>query len=141
MSRATRVIVVTLGLAAAGIIVGAACGVAIVAGVLFFRGGLAGLVSADNAGVLLAAAEFGSVVGAIGAPALAWGLLRYVPLGRAILWTALGTLTGALVGELISPFSPFVRGIPAMILGGLIGFAVAGVVLRIRARRPGEPIR
>jgi hypothetical protein len=65
---------------------------------------------------------FGAAVGAVGAPAMTWLLLRHVPLNRAILLCALGTVGGALIGMAAS-------GRP--VIGGCTGFVLAAVVMRI----------
>jgi hypothetical protein len=93
------------------------------------------LTSREFLSILGLGAMAGAGAGIVGAPALAWGLLRRVPLGRAILVTGLGTIVGAVVGELLNPFNPYALTIPGVIAGGLAGFLTAGVALRLITRR------
>ena len=136
MSRLGRILAVTAGLSAAGIVVGALCGAAVVAMVLVVRDGPRSLFDPELDGIFGLAAALGAVVGVIAAPALAWGLLRRVPLGRAVAWTALGTVTGATLGELALPVNPYVMLVPGVLVGALLGFVASGVALRVRAARP-----
>ncbi|MDQ6830025.1 MAG: hypothetical protein M3081_14305 [Gemmatimonadota bacterium] len=123
MARAGRVVIVTAGLVATGGVVGAIC--AIVALAIGFA------VINSGAGGDLAVFEFvgaiGAFVGTIMAPLLAWGLLRYVPIGRAIAQCALGTMIGGFTAFALhvhdTVFGPT--------LGALSGFIVAAVRLRI----------
>jgi len=85
-----------------------------------------------DAGVLLVPALFGAALGAVAAPALAWGLLRHVALGRALAHTALGTLLGGGLGWALAR-NPWLPGLRAVIVGGLVGFVLAGVRLRFTA--------
>jgi len=71
----------------------------------------------------------------VGAPLLGWALLRCVPLGRAILVTAIGTFIGAIVGEFLNPFNPYAHTIPGVIGGALLGFVISGGGLRIATAR------
>ena len=133
--RASRIALVTAGLSVTGGIVGAVCGavtVAIIAGV---EGGIGELTS--NFGIRLVglAAGAGAVAGMIGAPALAWGVLRRVPIGRAVLVTAMGTVIGAVLGEFFNPLNVHAGSVPGVIMGAFGGFLVAGVLLRIATHR------
>jgi hypothetical protein len=87
-----------------------------------------GLLAAVGAG-------FGALVGSVAGPAVAWGLLRRVPLGKAVLWSAAGTVAGALVGDLVAPLNPYTWGMPGVIAGGILGFLVASTALRLHALR------
>ena len=58
---------------------------------------------------------------------LGWALLRCVPLGRAIVVTAIGTFIGAVVGEFLNPFNPYAHTIPGVIGGALLGFVISRV--------------
>jgi hypothetical protein len=69
---------------------------------------------------------FGAFVGGIGAPILAWAFMRTVPLGRAIGWSAVATVAGALGGLL--------AGHPA--LGGCLGFGLGAIALWATHRSP-----
>jgi hypothetical protein len=123
--RVGRIIGVTLGLAATGAVAGALLGMLVLTLVAFVSLGLdiGELRRPYVPSMLLAAAAAGSAVGAVLAPAAAWALLRYVPLGRAIGQTALGAVLGATIGLLI--------GAEAAIYGTLIGFCAAAVRLRL----------
>lgn len=69
---------------------------------------------------------FGALVGGVGAPLLGWLFLRTVPLGRAIGWSAIATLTGASIGTLV--------GYP--VLGGCLGFGLGALILWATHRVP-----
>ena len=70
------------------------------------------------------AAEF-AVVGALGTPALAWLLLRRVPLWRAIAEPALGCVLGTLIALAAIPLvHPALILQPLCILAGIIAAAV-----------------
>ena len=131
-SRILRVTALLVGL---GALLGAACGAAILGGLLVFRDGPSVLLDRATWSFLILPTAFGTVTGALLGPATAWILLRHVPLGRAIGWTASGTIVGAIIGELTFPFNPYVRGIPALILGGVAGFVLSGIAVRIRTPR------
>lgn len=73
----------------------------------------------------------GTPLGAIGGPTLGWLLLRRVPLGRAIVATALGTVIGSLVGAAtwrIARIGGDVGGL-FLIAGAVAGFVVTAVGL------------
>jgi hypothetical protein len=110
----------------------------VIAGV---EGGVVSLVSSDVIRLVGLAAGAGAAAGMIAAPLLGWGLLRRVPLGRAILVTAMGTVVGAIGGELLNPLNPYAHTVPGVIGGALVGFLVAGAGLRIATRRaPSSPV-
>jgi hypothetical protein len=71
----------------------------------------------------------------IGAPVLSWAVLRRVPLGRAAVFTTIGTLAGAVGGELVQPFNPYARTVPGVLVGALIGFIGGGILVRLRTHR------
>jgi hypothetical protein len=79
---------------------------------------------------LMFGGTFGAAVGAVGAPLLAWVAFPHVPLGRAILATGLATVAGAAAGLMLGG---------APVLGGCLGFLVAGVALRFHPRPVGGP--
>jgi hypothetical protein len=66
-------------------------------------------------------------------PAAGWLLMRRVPLGRAMLWTTVGTISGGLVGW----FTPFwVDELYRTLVCGFLGFIIAVITLRrLGARR------
>jgi hypothetical protein len=83
----------------------------------------------DSVMITLAGAGFGAVIG----PLVGFGLLRDVPLGRALLGTGVGTLLG--IGAVFA-FQP--RSGAGVALLPLLGMLVAAVLLRIVARRRGS---
>ena len=109
-----RVLVVLIGLVAVGIIAGASCAVALVTL-------LGALDLAGPAGFV------GGILGAFLAPIAGFSLLRRVALGRAILWTSIGTVLGGVIGLGL----PSVLGLGRVpgdelgVLGPFIGFGVA----------------
>jgi hypothetical protein len=118
-----RYLLVTLGLAGVGAVIGS-----LAAMVAFFLGELVsgGVdlgIGANGYGFV---ALVGAVVGAVAAPLFGWFVLRYVPLGRAMLWTAIGTVVGGAVGW---------RAGVHPIATGLAGFAVASLLARFYSRR------
>jgi hypothetical protein len=118
-----RILAVTAGLAATGAIVGTVLGAsALTAWILIRSGDLRGA-----GGIIGIAALTGAAIGAVIAPIFAWTLLRTVPLGRAILGTAIGTLLGVAVGPLIHASGLFA--------GPIAGFILAAVGLRLTATR------
>jgi hypothetical protein len=127
-----RIVAITAGLVAAGAIVGSLCGAAAGAVVMVADSGLRALLSANALTFLSYPALFGAASGAVGLPVAAWGLLRNVPLGRALLITAIGTVGGAVVGQVLEPFNPYSRNIPGVIAGGFVGFLFAAAALRFR---------
>jgi hypothetical protein len=131
--RPARIALVTAGLSAAGAIVGGLCSTIAVALIAAIEGGLGTLASREVASLLGIAATFGAVAGMVGAPVLSWTLLRRVPLGRAILFTAIGTIVGALGGELAHPLNPYAHALPGVLVGALLGFIGAGILARLRA--------
>jgi hypothetical protein len=121
-----RILTVTLGLVATGSAIGAVLG----ALSLWMATAILGVgPNFSNAELLEAGAKAGSLTGAILAPISAWSLMRFVPLWRAIGQPALGTTLGALAGAMAA--SVLSSGLAWPILGGLTGFLVAAVRLRI----------
>jgi hypothetical protein len=131
--RPTRIALVTAGLGVAGGVVGSICSAAAVTLIAGIEGGVGLLASREFAGLFGVAAAFGAFAGMIGAPVLSWALLRRVPLGRAALFTAIGTVVGAVGGELARPLNPYGRTVPGVLVGALLGFIGAGVLARLRA--------
>ena len=130
--RHARIAVVTAGLSLAGGVVGGICSAAAVTLIGGIESGVGALVSQELASLVGIAAGFGAVAGMIGAPVLSWAVLRRVPLGRAALFTAIGTVAGAVSGELAQPLNPYATTIPGVLIGALCGFIGAGVLARIR---------
>lgn len=131
----SRIFSITALLVGLGALLGALCGTVIVVALLTMREGPSVILDGATWSFLVLPAQFGAATGAITGPLFAWALLRHVPLGRAIRWTALGTIAGAVIGELTLPFNPYVRDVPALILGGLAGFVIAGTAVRLRTPR------
>lgn len=117
----------TLALGALGALVGLAVGTAL----LLRWTGSRPVTLPDLSIAMRHGGAVGAIMGAITAPVMAWGVMRPVPLGRAIGWSAVGTVLGALV--------PFVD----PMLGGLLGFLGGSLAARLRtdqlARRAAAP--
>ena len=120
-----RALLVTMGLVAAGGLVGAACGALAFAIVLGVVGGPL------EPGLLAIGGAFGAVTGTIVAPLVSWLLLRHVPLGRAIVQTALGTILGGAIGFFLPVLGLGFAVVPGFLLGGLVGLTAAAVRLRL----------
>lgn len=138
MTIQRRIIVVTLGLMLAGAFAGAVSGVvAIEAAFLVYLRTLA------TAELLAASASIGVVFGAIAAPAIAWSLLRSVPIGRAVTGIAAGAGLGGAIGvllgaALVNPYESLTLTRPPApqgMVGALVGALLVAVFLRIRSRR------
>src|SRR5688572_21004485 len=130
--RPTRIVLVTAGLSVIGGAVGAVTAASAVGAIALLSGGH-GLTSGPMPGLLTVALGFGAFCGMIGAPLLGWGLLRRVSLGRAILWTAVGTIGGAIGGELLQSVNPFPPAVPGVFVGAFLGFVGAGIGLSVRS--------
>jgi hypothetical protein len=132
MSQIRRILAVTAGLMAGGAIFGAIAAVAtlMIGFVAMGRGG-----EIDHIAVEIVA-MVGAVLGAVLFPAAAWLLMRNVPIGMALLGTVAGTTAGGAAGWLVATND--VDQILYALIGGVIGFAAASVLLRIRAGRRAE---
>jgi hypothetical protein len=117
MTRTSRIVAVTAGLALTGIVVGAVLGGLIVTG--FVIANDPHPTTAFDSFVLEIGAIFGAGVGVVFAPIAAWTLLRRIPLGRAIAEGAIGTALGAVVGGAIAFVGPILGGIGGFVLGVL----------------------
>jgi hypothetical protein len=127
MSRATRIATVTLGLAAAGAAFGAlASTIVFYLAVALTSGPRVAFQTAPSLPVAL----LGAVLGLGAAPAAVLLLLRRVPLGLAVVGSVAGTVVGGAAGWVIHPVGP--------LLGALLGFVAAVVLLRMRASVPRE---
>ena len=132
MPQLFRIARVVLGVTAACTVAGAVASVPVTA--VFVLAGNGGL---DYLGVFAVGATFGAVCGLLLGPAIAFGFLRGVPLGRLFAETA----AGAGLGGAIAALSSDGRG---TLLGAGIGLAaaVAHLFLRFRKRRtPSAPAR
>jgi hypothetical protein len=123
-----RIAAVTLALAAIGAVVGAGMGAV----------GLWGLSIAirnpHSIELIAPAAGFGAILGFALAPIAAWTLMRHVPLWRAILETALGTMVGVAVGLYFSRSRVYAALWPLGL--GVAGFIAAAIRLRLTHRAP-----
>lgn len=116
--RLARILLVTGGLVLTGSVCGALLGAIIwilVLGPVHLEGVWLGV-------------GFGAAIGAAIAPVTGWLLLRRVPLGQAVGWSAAGTLAGAVA---LLPV-----GGNAVLFGAITGFFTAAVVLREGLGRP-----
>ena len=100
MTRRSRVLAGSIGLAAGGAIAGALAGVAVAALVATV---VATSRAALDLGLLAIGAAFGAPLGAVLFPIAGWLLMRRVPLGRALLGTAGGTIAGGWLGGSCQP--------------------------------------
>lgn len=133
-NRNQRILAVTAGLAATGAVVGAVCAAIVLTVIASAEAKSEFIFSAEFFRLLGILALAGAITGTVGAPALAWGLLRRVPLGRAILVTAIATIAGAILGETFFPWNPYRNVIPGVIVCGWLGFLLAGILLWIHSR-------
>ena len=129
MSRVARIIAVTAGLGVAGAVLGA---VASVVAILLATALTDELPIPFHLDVLGFVAAFGAGVGMIAAPAGGWLLLRSVPLGRAMLWSVVGTILGS-VALWTAPIGHDQIG--RAVVGAVLGFLGAALVLRRTAAR------
>jgi len=98
----SRVMTVTGGLLLAGGIVGGLVGgglLGIFATIARITGAETGLPPLRVFGI---AAGAGAIIGAVTGPPLAWLLLRRVPIGKALLHTAVGSVIGGLLGGVLT---------------------------------------
>jgi hypothetical protein len=134
MDRRERVLSITLTLVGLGAVGGALCGAIIPPGIMLVTGYPEELLMPGLGRLMALGAGFGALAGGVAGPAVAWGLLRRVPLGKAVLWAVTGTVIGALIGELLVPFNPY-GPMMGVIVGGILGFSGASVGLRLIAGR------
>jgi hypothetical protein len=123
MSRGMRIFALTGGLMATGAIMGAVCAMIALAVVFVSRGATPDLFSLE----MRVGAAVGAGIGAVGAPLVAFVLLRQAPLGRALLETALGAILGGIAGAFIPVVNP--------VYGAIAGFLLAALFLRVRTGR------
>lgn len=118
--RLVRAILIVTALGAAA---GALVGFAAMLGLVVFRN--SGQTPRDLLFLLGIATGVGAAYGLALGPMLGFGLLRHVPLWRAILCTAVGALLGLAVGFLVN--------LP-LFVAPVVGMLVAAVVLRLTSR-------
>jgi hypothetical protein len=119
-----QIITLTLGLSAIGAIVGAAAGALALLIALVLDGTRMGI---SDLFVLAIPAILGAFLGTVLTPIAAWMLLRRVPLGRAFLGLAAGTIVGGVLGWF------FLRAwdnIEGAVVAAVVGFVIAAVALR-----------
>jgi hypothetical protein len=133
MTRAGRIVAVTAGLAVAGGVLGAA---ASVIALLLAAALTDGLPLPPHLDVLTFVAGFGAVLGSIAAPAGGWLLLRQVPLGRAMLWSVIGTVVGGVAAWTARLGHDQIGG---AVMGAVAGFLIAALALRWTTRRARQP--
>jgi hypothetical protein len=130
MNRTTRIVAVTVGLLAAGAVAGAVAADA----ALFLASALdGGGVALNDWEPLLVVAAIGALFGGVLLPITAWLFLRRVPLGLALLGTVVGTIVGGALGWIVRLGSNEIQG---GVMGAFAGFAVAALLLRLRASAP-----
>lgn len=112
-----RLILITLALMAAGAVAGSLAAMVMMA------------TWRPYADDMLSAALFGGLVGMGLGPLVAWGLMRHVPLWKALAGTWLGTVGGWMLGMLAGNWQNAVT-------LSLAGFLASAVVLRFATRRP-----
>ena len=127
--------------------------IAAVTGGMLLVGALAGAVAAALAllvaialthppfhlavwGVLALAGMIGAVYGGVLLPVTAWILLRRVPIGLALLGLVLGTVIGGVLGWVSHLGRDLSTG---GVYGAMLGFALAAILLRLRASVPVTP--
>lgn len=124
VSSARRAAQGTLTLAAVGAFVGGSIGTIMLAA--FQVNAPGGLSWVDVPFSLMFGGGFGAAAGAVGAPIVGWALLRHVTVGRAILWTGIGTLAGALATRYTGGY---------LTLNSCIGFICGAILCRVSSRR------
>ena len=132
--RVGRAVSITLGIALVGAIIGGVIGAA-----LFVAWtSLSWAISVDPSGgwgVIAVGAATGAGLGAVLAPLTSWVFLRRVPLGKALLQTTVGTTAGAAIGLALDGAGLMLRtGVPAGVVGAIVGFLAAAVRLRFASR-------
>ena len=143
MSRVGRIIAVTLGLSIAGAIFGAVAGVIALVVLTVLSDGAPNSRSLPILEMAVRPAIIGAGLGAVGAPAIAWLLLRHVPLGKAVAWSAVGSVLGGVAGWGLATVldranhaidTGLATQAKGLILGAVAGFLAAALILRLRVR-------
>lgn len=126
MTRARRIVAVTVGLVGAGLVFGALAGGIAFSVVLMLAGEG---ISADAVWI---GALFGAPLGAVTAPLLSWLLLRTVPLGTMFAVCSAGTALGGVAGWFASTVGGNILANP--LVGAFIGCLLAATALWHRSR-------
>jgi len=129
MPQLLRIARVVLGVTAACTLAGAAASVPVTTAFVLVFAGNGGL---DYLGVFAVGATFGAVCGLLLGPAIAFGFLRGVPLGRLFAETAAGAGLGGAIAALSSDGR-------ATLWGAGIGLAAAVAHLFFRFRKTRTP--
>src|SRR6266571_5419772 len=126
MTRAGRIVSVTIGLMGAGLVCGA------VAGGTSFT--MVSILAGQGMSLELfeVGAIFGAPLGTISAPLLSWLLLRRVPLGRVFLLCSVGTAIGGVVGWFSTTTGDIVLN---SLASAFIGCVIAAIALHYRVQR------
>jgi hypothetical protein len=135
MNHSLRIVLVNAGLLVAGALFGALAGMAALAVAVALTEGLRDALDPE---VLVFGAFVGALFGGVLFPSAMWLLLRRVPLGLAVLGTVAGTVAGGVLGWVL-PFPALGNEVARGLWGGVLGFACACLLLRLRASR--SPVR
>lgn len=126
MNRSLRIVAVTGGLLAGGAVAGALAAVAAV----LIAVAVTGPGMESDWEPLLFIASVGALFGGVLLPITAWLFLRRVPLGLALLGTVVGTILGGSLGWILRRGGDVIEG---GVIGAFAGFALAALLLRLRA--------
>jgi hypothetical protein len=126
MVHVGRAVLVTIGLAGAGILFGAIAGGTAFTFVVLVAGARVSFEAFEIG------AFFGAPLGAVTAPLLSWLLLRRVPLGQMFLVCSFGTIVGAIAGWFTA--APNEEAVDWALVGAFLGSVVAATTLWYRAR-------
>jgi hypothetical protein len=131
--RVGRAVTITLSIALVGAIIGGVVGAGLFAageGLIWIRA-----VDFDRGVAIVQGAAGGATLGAVLAPLTAWGFLRRVALGKALLHTTVGTTIGAAVGLIADRAGLTPKSfVPAILLSAVAGFLAAAIRLRLVTR-------
>jgi len=133
MNRPLRIAAVTAGLLVAGALVGAVAAAIALAVAVSLTGTP---LPITHSGALEFAAMVGAVYGGGLLPVTAWIFLRRVPIGLALLGLLLGTIAGGVLGWIVHPDGDMAN---SGVWGAMLGFALAALLLRLRASAPATP--
>jgi hypothetical protein len=124
-----RIAKITALVAQVGAVAGSVCFAVVWTLNVIIESGIGDLLSRYSVFSLCVSASEGAVFGAMVAPITWWAFFRRVPLRRAALFTAIGTVVGSVIGDLVRPIRPYgmVGGLVAMPLG----FIAGGILVRI----------